>query len=312
MERLIAVVGPTAVGKTQISIDLAKKLNTEIISGDSMLVYRGCDIGTAKPSIQERQGISHYLIDVLGPNADFSVADFQQLAGEIIKNINQNGKIPILAGGTGLYVKSLIEGYRFSPAVSDENLRRHLTEVADQQGNNYLHEMLQKVSPIAAARLHPNDRRRIIRALETYQLTGEDVSQYKQAQQETLIYNAAIIGLTMDRGRLYERINQRVDIMISSGLVEEVEQLIKNGVNPDGQAMQGIGYKEIIKYLKGEVSLPVAIELIKKATRNFAKRQLTWYRRMPYIYWVDMDQFNEYDKIMAYIYSCVAGKFYIK
>lgn len=308
MEKLIAVIGPTAVGKTKVSIELAKMLNTEIISGDSMLVYKDMNIGTAKPSSDERSNITHHLIDILEPQADFSVVDFTALASQHITNINQKGVIPILAGGTGLYVKALLEGYQFNPTPSDEKLRIQLDDLAKRHGNQYLHDRLTAVSPDTAARLHPNDLRRIIRALEIYYLSGETVSQNKLMEQHILLYDAVVIGLTMERKLLYERINQRVDLMMSQGLVNEVEKLLNSGIPANCQAMQGIGYKEIVKYLQKEIDLATAIGSIKQATRNFAKRQLTWYRKMPYIIWFDVKNFDTTNEMMETIYKEIAGK----
>ncbi|AJQ27625.1 tRNA (adenosine(37)-N6)-dimethylallyltransferase MiaA [Pelosinus fermentans] len=308
MEKLIAVIGPTAVGKTKVSIELAKMLNTEIISGDSMLVYKEMNIGTAKPSSDERSNITHHLIDILEPQADFSVVDFTALASQHITNINQKGVIPILAGGTGLYVKALLEGYQFNPTPSDEKLRIQLDDLAKKHGNQYLHDRLAAVSPDTAARLHPNDLRRIIRALEIYYRSGETVSQNKLMEQHRLLYDAVVIGLTMERKLLYERINQRVDLMMSQGLVNEVEKLLNSGIPANCQAMQGIGYKEIVKYLQKEIDLATAIGSIKQATRNFAKRQLTWYRKMPYIIWFDVKIFDTTNEMMETIYKEIAGK----
>lgn len=309
MERLIAVIGPTAVGKTRVSIDLATILHSEIISGDSMLVYKGMNIGTAKPTIEEQSGIPHHLINFLEPAEDFSVADFQQLATKHITDINNRHKIPILAGGTGLYVKALLEGYRFNSTPGNDQFRAQLEDLAAQQGNEYLHTMLTKVDAATAARLHVNDKRRIIRALEIHYFGGGTISQDKAT--DNLIYDVAVLGLTMDRATLYNRINRRVDIMIDNGLVEEVAGLLKKGIPPDCQAMQGIGYKEIICYLKGETDLQTAIDNIKQATRHFAKRQLTWYRKMPYIKWFYIDSFANYDEMMATFYNFIAGKFCI-
>ncbi|TCL35915.1 tRNA dimethylallyltransferase [Anaerospora hongkongensis] len=309
MERLIVIVGPTAVGKTQVSIDLAKKLNTEIISGDSMLVYRSLNIGTAKPTPAEQQGIPHHLIDILEATEPFSVVDFQQQAGQLIHSINSQDRIPILAGGTGLYVKSLLEGYCFNSTAGDEAIRQKLENIVKEHDHYYLHNMLAQVSPEKAAKLHPHDVRRVIRALEVYEVEGKTVSETTSVGQGNLLYDAVVIGLTMQRPLLYERINKRVDIMIAQGLIEEVQRLLDQGVSPGSQAMQGIGYKEVIQYLQGECDLPTTIENIKKATRHFAKRQLTWYRRMPYIKWVEADSFPEYNKMLAYIYSLIAGRF---
>ncbi|SCM80368.1 tRNA dimethylallyltransferase [uncultured Sporomusa sp.] len=310
-ERLIVIIGPTAVGKTKLSIDLAKKFNTQIISGDSMLVYKGLDVGTAKPSLAERDGVMHHLIDILEPDAEFNVVDFRNYAQKLITQINNTGHIPILAGGTGLYVRALLEGYRFSQAPGDEVLRQKLTKLAAEQGNEYLHTLLAKVQPDTAARLHPNDLRRIIRALEVFYVSGETVSQDKTAPTE-LLYNAAVIGLTMDRARLYERINRRVDIMVEQGLVDEVARLLQQGVLPGCQAMRGIGYKEIIEHLSEGKELATAVEQVKQATRNFAKRQLTFYRRMSYITWFDVDNFGNYNNLLEAIYKYVAGKFCIR
>ncbi|MPM32312.1 tRNA dimethylallyltransferase [bioreactor metagenome] len=313
MERLIAIIGPTAVGKTKVSIDLAKMLNTEIISGDSMLVYRHMDIGTAKPTIAERNGISHHMVDILDPTQEFSVADFQEIAGKHITDINLRGKLPILAGGTGLYIKSLLEGYQFNPASASAEFREKYELLAAKMGNEYVHRLLANVDPDNASRLHPNDIRRIIRALEVYHCSGSAFQQSKEVTDDSqLIYDALVIGLTMDRSLLYQRINKRVELMIAQGLVNEVEQLLRAGVPATAQAMKGIGYKEIISYLKGDVDLPTATDKIKQATRHFAKRQLTWYRKMKYIVWFDVGRFSCYDDMLESFYKCIAGNFCIK
>lgn len=309
MERMIAVIGPTAVGKTKVSIDLAKMLNTEIISGDSMLVYKEMNIGTAKPSMGERSNIHHHLIDILEPHEDFSVVQFTERASQHMTQINQQGRIPVLAGGTGLYVKALLEGYQFNTSPSDEELRVKLDGLAKEHGNQYLHDQLAQVVPEAAARLHPNDLRRVIRALEVYYLSGDTISQNKLSDQQELLYDALVIGLTMDRKLLYSRINQRVDLMMEQGLVHEVSELLAKGLPITCQAMQGIGYKEIVKYLHGEMDLLTATENIKQATRNFAKRQLTWYRKMPYITWFDVNDFGSHEEMMETFYKVIAGKF---
>lgn len=309
MKRMIAVIGPTAVGKTKVSIDLAKFLNTEIISGDSMLVYKDMNIGTAKPSMEECSNIHHHMIDILDPQEEFSVVQFTEQAGRHIAEINSQGNIPVLAGGTGLYVKALLEGYQFNPAPSDEALRIKLDNLAKEHGNQYLHDKLAKVVPAAAARLHPNDLRRVIRALEVYYLSGDTISQDKLSDQKELLYDALVIGLTMDRKLLYSRINQRVDQMMEQGLVDEVAGLLAKGIPATCQAMQGIGYKEIVRYLQGEMDLFTATENIKQATRNFAKRQLTWYRKMPYITWFDVNDFTDHEQMMETFYKVIAGKF---
>ncbi len=306
MDRLIAIVGPTAVGKTRLAIDLALRLDTEIISGDALQVYRGLDIGTAKPDTAERRGVIHHLIDILGPREEFSVADFKPRAAALIAAINARGRIPILAGGTGLYVRSLLEDYRFNAAPGSEEIRRRLADLAERHGSAHLHSLLQAADPETAARLHPNDTRRVIRALESFEQSGEQVS---RARNDAPVYDSLVIGLTMERGKLYERINRRVDDMIAAGLVAEVAALLKSGVPPTARSLQAIGYKELADHLTGGADLAAAVANIKQATRNFAKRQYTWFRRMPYIHWVDVDKFAEYDTMLAYIYSLAAGKF---
>jgi tRNA dimethylallyltransferase len=309
MERLIGIIGPTAVGKTNLGIELAKRLDTEIISGDSMLVYHGFDIGTAKPTLEEQAGIVHHLINILEPTEEFNVTKFKQLASQDITRLNQQGKIPILVGGTGLYVKSLVEDYQFNETPGDEAYRMELEELAKVNGKEYVHAMLQKVDPKSAERLHVNDFRRVIRALEVYHIGGENISQEKNM--EALAFDAKIIGLTMERSKLYERINKRVDLMVEAGLVKEVESLLNQGVTPECQAMKGIGYKEIVSYLQGEVSLDFAIDTIKKSTRHFAKRQLTWFRKMPYIDWYDVDQIG-FENIVENVYRQIAGKYSLR
>jgi len=312
MERMVAVIGPTAVGKTKVSIDLAKMLNTEIISGDSMLVYKNMNIGTAKPSMGERSNVVHHLIDILEPNADFSVVNFKDLACQHITELNNKGKIPVVAGGTGLYIKALLEGYQFNPTPSDEKLRADLDCLAKEHGNQYLHDKLAEVLPATAARLHPNDLRRVIRALEVYHISGDTISQHKLLVQQQLLYDAVVIGISMDRQLLYQRINQRVDMMIEQGLVNEVARLLASGISPHCQGMQGIGYKEIVRHLQGDMDLSAATESIKQATRNFAKRQLTWYRKMPYITWFDVNDFTDYNTMLETFYKVIAGKFQLE
>lgn len=286
-ENLIAVLGPTASGKTAFAVALAKRLGTEILSGDSMLVYRGFDIGSAKPAIEEREGVKHWLIDVLPPDADFNVTDFQMMASEKISELNGRGMIPVLAGGTGLYAKALLEGYDFNTSSGDDEYRASLERLAEEHGREYVHDMLKKVDADTAARLHVNDFRRVVRALEVWHLGKEKISQKRE--EGHLRYNAFVIGLRWDRAVLYERINKRVDIMLEQGLVDEVRNLLDMGIPRTAQAMKGIGYKETAAYIFGECSLDEAVYEIKKATRHFAKRQLTWYRKMPYIHWLDAD-----------------------
>lgn len=309
-EKLIAIVGPTAVGKTNLSLALAKKLDTEIISGDSMLVYRGLDIGTAKPSAAEQVGVVHHLIDILPPEEDFSVTRFKVLAEEKISEINRKGKIPILVGGTGLYVKSLVEDYQFNQTSGDDAYRADLEALAEIHGKAYVHAMLAHADPESAARLHVNDFRRVVRALEVYHQGGEKISQDKGGA-EALAYDVRVIGLSMERNHLYERINHRVELMLEAGLIGEVKHLLESGVPREAQSMKGIGYKEIIAYLQGEASLEAAVNTLKKSTRHFAKRQLTWFRKMPYIQWYDTEIFSQ-EIILEKVYKSIAGYFLIK
>ena len=310
-EKLIVILGPTAVGKTALSLQLAQKLRTEIISGDSMLVYKGFDIGTAKPTCEEMAGIRHHMIDILEPAAEFSVTQFKALATEEIGTLNRQGKIPLLAGGTGLYIKSLVEDYCFNKTPGDEAYRQSLEVLAEEKGKGYVHGLLEAVDPVAAARLHVNDFRRVIRALEVYHMGGETISQENKANAGELAYDVYAIGLNRPRPELYERINARVEKMFADGLVAEVQRLLSAGTPRDCQAMQGIGYKEVAAFMDGSITLAEAAEQIKKATRHFAKRQLTWYRKMPYIHWYDVASLNA-DELLQMVYRDIAGKFVIK
>ena len=294
-DRLIVILGPTAVGKTALSIALARELGTEIISGDSMLVYKGFDIGSAKPDRAERQGVPHHLIDIREPYENYAVTDFVAEAGKCIGMLNAQGKVPLLAGGTGLYVKALLEGYQFNETEEHGAYRSCLEELGRSRGKEYVHGLLAAADPAAAKRLHPNDFRRVVRALEVSRFGGEQISQERQAGKgevlrENLCYDALVIGLERDRQELYERINQRVSLMFEAGLEDEVKGLLAGGLQRDTQAMKGIGYKETAAYLDGEMNREEAVELIQKSTRHFAKRQLTWYRKMPYIEWIKADQ----------------------
>ena len=302
-EKLIVIAGPTASGKTALAVELARRLDTEIISGDSMLVYKGLDIGTAKPGKKEMGGIRHHLIDILDAGAGFNVTDFINLAKPVITLLNQQGRIPILAGGTGLYIKSLVEGYQFNETSGDPEYRESLQRLAEEKGREYVFDMLRKVNPDAAEKLHINNFRRIIRALEVYHLGGEQISEEKASE---LAYDVFAIGLGWERSVLYERINRRVEIMIEQGLYNEVEGLLKNGISDSCQSMKGIGYKELLPAVRGEISLDEAADKIKQNTRHFAKRQLTWYRKMPYIRWYDA-QAEVDEKLADKIYHDMAG-----
>lgn len=299
-QKLLALLGPTAVGKTALSIKLAKALGTEIISGDSMLIYRGFDIGAAKPTMEERQGIVHHLIDIRDPWQSYSVQEFQQDADACIRAAAARGLVPFLVGGTGLYVQSLVEGYVFNEAGSDPAYRAALVRMSEEQGGAAVYELLQRVDSKAADTIHPNNVRRVIRALEVAHEGRETISRKKQVEAP---YDAMVIGLSRPRPELYERINERVRLMMQDGLVEEVRGLLAHGITRDMQAMQGIGYKEIAAYLAGECTEEEAVTAVQTATRHFAKRQLTWYRRMHYIHWYDATQPQE--RLLAEILSAV-------
>ena len=294
-ERLVVILGPTATGKSCCGIELAQRFNGEIISGDSMLVYRNMNIGTAKRSEQELQLVPHHLVNILPPDASYSVADFQQQAAELILQITERGNLPIVVGGTGLYIKALLEGYQFSSVEENPELRRKLEAFAAEKGNDKLFERLEKEDPAAAARLHPNDVRRVVRALETA-LSGDSVSQEKQQE---LKYDVTVFGLSMDRDFLYERINRRVDQMLAEGLEEEVRSLLQEGVPPDCLSMKSLGYRQMAEYLTGKCDYATAVDNIKKGTRHFAKRQITWYKKMPYIQWFTVGRDLNYKKIVA-------------
>lgn len=309
MDKLIVVLGPTAVGKTALSIALAKRFRSEVISGDSMLIYRHMNIGTAKPSAEEQDGVVHHLIDIIEPSESFDVTAFIEIARAKIHELNERGCVPILAGGTGLYIKALLEGYRFNVTPQNEAFRAEMEKVIAEHGAEELHRRLANVQPETAARLHPNDTRRVIRALEVATFGGETVSQEKM-DGSACLYDAAVIGLTSERSLLYERINKRVDQMMVDGLLEEVKGLLASGVSPDAQAMKGIGYKELVAYLSGSCTLEEAVDEIKKGTRHFAKRQFTWYRKMPYIDWYEVETKEDLAEIEKEIAEKLTGKFF--
>lgn len=310
-QKLLVIIGPTAVGKTKLSIEMAKRYNGEIISGDSMQIYRSMDIGTAKIKPEEMEGIPHHLIDIKNPDESFSVAEFQQLVRERISDITSKGKLPIIVGGTGLYIQSVIYDYQFSEAPADEAFRLQLEERAKEIGNVALHEELTKVDPESASQIHPNNVRRVIRALEIFHCTGKIMSDYQNNQQPDLLYETALIGLTMERDKLYERINMRVDIMIAEGLLDEVSMLYKHGLR-DCQSIQAIGYKEIYDYLDGKVSLEIAVENLKQNSRRYAKRQLTWFRNKMEVKWFDMTDVVNLSKKIIEISHYVEGKLQVK
>lgn len=285
---LIVIAGPTACGKTDISIDLAEKIGGEIISGDSMQVYKYMDIGTAKVTKEEMRGIPHYLVDELYPDEEYNVMLFQQKAKQYMKGIYSRGHIPIIVGGTGFYINALVYDNDFSEEEESE-IRKELYAVAENEGAEKLHAMLAEVDPEYAANIHHNNVKRVARALEYYRLTGEKMSEHnKNAKEKETPYNLAFFVLNMDREKLYERINLRVDIMMNNGLEQEVRKLIEMGYSPELVSMQGLGYKEFIPYFNGAISLEQVVDDIKKYTRRFAKRQLTWFRGQTNGTWLDM------------------------
>lgn len=293
--KVIAIVGPTAVGKTSLSIELAKRFNGEIISGDSMQVYRGLDIGTAKVTTEEMAGIPHHLIDVRGVDESYSAADFQKSARKAIQEISQRGKIPIIVGGTGLYIQSLLWDYKLGSEgePEDDSIREKYEVFAEENGNPALWEKLQLSDPLAAEKIHYNNRKKVIRALEVFELTGHSILEPKEQPKE--LYDSFLIGLNTDRSILYQRINQRVDLMVEQGLLEEARNLAKN---PTVQAAQGIGYKEFFPYFSGDSSLEAAIEEVKLHSRRYAKRQLTWFRNRMSVHWYDLIQQPEIIKVI--------------
>ena len=285
---LIVIAGPTACGKTDISIDLAEKIGGEIISGDSMQVYKYMDIGTAKVTKEEMRDIPHYLVDELYPDEEYNVMLFQQKAKQYMEGIYSRGHIPIIVGGTGFYINALVYDNDFSEEEESE-IRKELYAVAENEGAEKLHAMLAEVDPEYAANIHHNNVKRVARALEYYRLTGEKMSEHnKNAKKKETPYNLAFFVLNMDREKLYERINLRVDIMMNNGLEQEVRKLIEMGYSPELVSMQGLGYKEFIPYFNGEISLEQVVDDIKKYTRRFAKRQLTWFRGQTNGTWLDM------------------------
>jgi len=289
---VIVIVGPTAVGKSELALHLARYFPLEIISADSRQVYRCMDIGTNKPSPAERASVPHHVIDVVEPNEDFSLAMYHQLAIEALKAIQQKGKLPLLVGGSGLYVWSLVEGWKIPQVPPNQKLRRQLEDRAEQEDSQSLYRELQDIDPMAAAKINPSNIRRIIRALEIYHATGQPPSQLQR--KEAPGFSILVIGLTRERSELYRKIDWRVDKMIQRGLVEEVEQLLKKSYSPSLPSMSGIGYKQIDQFLRGEMTLPEAIDKIKYETHRLARHQYAWFRLSDSrIRWLDMSETEE-------------------
>ena len=300
---LIILTGPTAVGKTALSIKLAKAINGAIISADSMQVYRGLDIGSAKIKQEEMDGVPHYLIDVLDPDEEFHVVRFQEMAKAAMADIYARGMIPILAGGTGFYIQSVLYDIDFTSQEEDTAFRDQLEALADREGNEALHAMLQKVDPVSAEKIHANNRKRVIRALEFYEKTKTPISEHNEAEAaKESPYAFCYFVLNDDRDRVYDRIEKRIDLMLEAGLIDEVKALQEKGYHKSMVSMQGLGYKEILSYLEGEISLEEAIYILKRDTRHFAKRQLTWFRREKDVIWVNKPDFSyDDDKILNFM-----------
>lgn len=285
--KVIVICGPTASGKTALSIELAKKINGEIISSDSMQIYKDMDIGTAKPTIEEMQGIKHYLIDFIKPDQRYSVADFKNDAEKAIEEIIAKGKTPIIVGGTGLYVDSLIYGIEYQDIKLDEKYRQELEEIAEKNGLQELYEKAKEIDSKAMEKISINDKKRIIRVLEIYKATGKTKTEQEiESRKKEIKYDYRVFAINMDREKLYERINKRVDIMLEQGLIEEVKQVLQR-YDKFPTAMQGLGYKEVVEYLEEKVTKEEMIEKIKMETRRYAKRQLTWFRKYENIIWMD-------------------------
>ena len=302
---LIVLTGPTAVGKTSLSISLAKAVNGEIISADSMQVYKGMDIGSAKIRKEEMQGVTHYLVDILEPEEEFHIVKFQELAKAALEEIYAKGKIPILVGGTGFYIQAVTRDIDFTQAEQETSYREELEQFAKEKGAEYLHEKLREVDSKSAENIHANNVKRVIRALEFYHQNGTPISEHNEEQkQQTSPYNLAYFVLTAPREILYERIDRRVDQMMEEGLLEEVKSLRERGCHRGMVSMQGLGYKEILAYLEGEYPLEEAVRILKRDTRHFAKRQLTWFRREQDVIWVDKEQFHWNEaEILEYMMS---------
>lgn len=290
---MVVLTGPTAVGKTALSIDLAKKINGAIISADSMQVYKYMDIGSAKITKEEMQGIDHYLIDELMPEDEFNIVQFQKMAKEALDKIYSKGQIPIITGGTGFYIQGLLYDIDFDAQNQNDSIRKELEAFAVEKGAHQLHELLKDIDPVSYDIIHENNVKRVIRAIEFYRISGYPISEHNQQEkQKESPYNFAYFVLNDDRENLYKRIDKRVDIMVKQGLVEEVRRLHQMGYSKDMVSMQGLGYKEILRSFEGEYSMEEAIDIIKRETRRFAKRQITWFRREKEVIWINKNEYN--------------------
>ncbi|MDZ7331517.1 MAG: tRNA (adenosine(37)-N6)-dimethylallyltransferase MiaA [candidate division KSB1 bacterium] len=296
-EKVLIIVGPTGVGKTSLSLELAERWrNAEIISADSRQVYRYLDIGTAKPTPQQRAKIPHHFIDIINPDEYYSAGRYGREARQRIEVLQSQGKSPIVVGGSGLYIRALVDGF-FERQIYDQSIKARLKREMKEKGLAQLYQRLLQVDPIAAEKIHPNDHHRIIRALEVYELTGEPLSTFQAQASQRAEFEPVFIGLTRERNRLYQMIEQRVDEMLQQGLVAEVKHLISMGYHPQLNSLQTVGYREVFLYLDGHFDFDTMVKLIKQRTRNYAKRQLTWFRKDPRILWLDLDQFVDWKSI---------------
>lgn len=284
---LIVIAGPTASGKTSLAVEVAKAIGGEVVSADSVQIYKYLDIGSAKPTPEEMQGIPHYMVGEIDPSQDFSVADFTAMAHKYIADIYSRGKIPILAGGTGLYINSVVNDVDFEDEQVDENLRKELWDLAKEKGSDFMWEMLKQIDPVSAERIHQNNTVRVIRAIEFFKTTGIPISHHQEmTKQKESRYAPYIIAIEHDREKLYERINMRVDIMMQNGLLDEVRSLIKMGYRKSLNSMKGIGYKEVMDYLDGNMTYDELCEMIKQMSRRYAKRQITWFKKDSRTVWI--------------------------
>lgn len=300
---LIVVAGPTASGKTGLAIDIANYVGGEIVSADSMQIYKYMNIGSAKPTQEEMAQAVHHMIDFLEPDAEFSVADYTEMAHKVIADIYERGKIPIMAGGTGLYINSVVNDVTFGDMDTDYELRESLRKTAEEKGSEYLLHMLSEFDEMSAKRLHPNNLRRIIRAIEFYKITGKPISEHQEETKKTQSrYNPLMLCVNWDREELYDRINRRVDMMMDEGLLDEVKRLMDMGYTKDLNSMQGIGYKEVMDYFDGKASLEETVEIIKQSSRRYAKRQLTWFRRDERIHYVSSENPFEEAKLLIDVF----------
>ncbi len=309
MKKVIVLGGPTAVGKTGVSVELAKRLNAEIVSADSMQIYKNMMVGTARITDEEMDGIRHHLVGFVNPKEEYSVSRYRCDALTVIDDIQARGKLPIVVGGTGLYLNAILYEMDFAKKISDDDLRKKYQKIADEKGAKYLHDILYEMDVHAADMIHPNNVKKVIRAIEVNILTGDNMKNFSSDPIRNNKYDFVLIGLTMSRAKLYARINRRVDMMMESGLVDEVKMLQNDGLDVSYQSMQGIGYKEVFSYLEGKYDIEEMISTIKLNSRRYAKRQLTWLRRYEDLKWIHVDKFESASEVSNYLYDYIGGKY---